>query len=307
MGFKHILRWLLTVLVSLSLVTGCGDLEPKMQDTRTVILNMDFNQNFSSRSSSSVSASELSYYNTHLILAMPYWESLTSDYKNLYSRFGQGLMNTADKKVSLEIPLNIQMKIFAFLFKENYSEYDLFSAIKEVGYFGESTIFEIDADTETKSLGITLIQASSTGNSDTTAPTASVITATITTSGYAVVQSTEAGTAYLVKTTVSVSDVITNNIVPPDRQWNSVHINSANLNTNLSATGLENGTYKVFAVDAAGNVSSPSSNSVTVATTELSSTLTARIIDSTITNSSNALVQSTETDTAYMFKTTLGQ
>ena len=80
------------------------------------------------------------------------------------------------------------------------------------------------------------------------------------------VQSTETGTAYLVKTTVSVSDVITNNTVPPDSQWNSVPISSANINTNLPATGLENGTYKVYAVDAAGNVSSPSSNSVTVQT-----------------------------------------
>ena len=71
MGFNRILQWLLPVLISLFLVTGCGDLEPEMQDTRTVILNMDFNQKSSSRSSSSVSASELSQYNTHLILALP--------------------------------------------------------------------------------------------------------------------------------------------------------------------------------------------------------------------------------------------
>ena len=74
MGFNRILQWLLPVLISLFLVTGCGDLEPEMQDTRTVILNMDFNQKSSSRSSSSVSASELSQYNTHLILALPSWE-----------------------------------------------------------------------------------------------------------------------------------------------------------------------------------------------------------------------------------------
>ena len=122
MGFNRILQWLLPVLMSLFLVTGCGDLEPEMQDTRTVILNMDFHGKSSSRSSSSVSASELSQYNTHLILALlPSGEVLTSSYRNYYSSFAQGLMNTADKKVSLEIPLNTQMKIFAFLFKENYS------------------------------------------------------------------------------------------------------------------------------------------------------------------------------------------
>jgi hypothetical protein len=266
MRFKRMFQWIVLTLIPMFLYTGCNDLEPHMQDTRTVILNMDYNQKSSSRSSSSVAASDLIPYNTHLILALPYWESLTSNYKNLYSRFGQGLMSTSDKKVSLEIPLNTQMKIFAFLFRENYSESDLFSAIREVGYYGESQTFSINTQTNNLSLGITLIQVTSTDNSDTTPPTASVIATTITTSGNAVVQSTEIGTAYLVKTTVSVSDVVTNNTVPPDSQWNSIPISSANINTNLPATGLENGTYKVYAEDAAGNLSSPSSNSVTVQT-----------------------------------------
>ena len=106
MKFKRKLRWLILVLMPLLLFTGCGDLEPDMQDTRTVILNMDFHERSSSRTTSSVSASELSQYNTHLILAVPSREDLTSNYKNFHSSFAQGLMNTADKKVSLEIPLN---------------------------------------------------------------------------------------------------------------------------------------------------------------------------------------------------------
>jgi len=101
---------------------------------------------------------------------------------------------------------------------------------------------------------------------DTTAPTASVTTATITNSGNAVVRSTETGTAYLVNTAVSVSNLasITG---AADNQQNSVAISSANTNTNLAATGLVDGTYKVYAVDAAGNLSSASTNSVTLDTT----------------------------------------
>ena len=129
--------------MSLFIVTGCGDLEPEMQDTRTVILNMDFHGKSFSRSSSSVSASELSQYNTHLILALRSWEYLTSNYKNFYSSFTQELMNSADKKVSLGIPLNTQMKIFAFLFKEKYSMSELFSAVREVAYYGESKSFSL--------------------------------------------------------------------------------------------------------------------------------------------------------------------
>ena len=241
MGFNRILQWLLPVLIFLFLVTGCGDLEPEMQDTRTVILHMDFNQKSSSRSSSSVSASELSQYNTHLILALPSWEYLTSNYKNFHSSFAQGFMNTADKKVSLEIPLNTQMKIFAFLFQENYSMSEMFSGVREVGYYGESQSFSIGTQTNNLSLGITLIQVPVTdtdtgGDSDTdggtdtlldnTAPTANVTTATITTSGSAVVQSTETGTAYLVNTTVTVSN-LASNTVAADNKWNSVAISSA--------------------------------------------------------------------------------
>jgi hypothetical protein len=61
----------------------------------------------------------------------------------------------------------------------------------------------------------------------------------------------------------------------------------ANTDTNLPATGLADGTYKVYAVDASGNLSSASSNSVTVATTAISATtaspywqLIARQVDS---------------------------
>ena len=151
------LRWTFLLVISLFLFTGCGDLEPDMQDTRTVILNMDFHNRSSSRSSSSVSASELSQYNTHLILALPSGEVLTSNYRNFHNSFAQGLMNTADNKVSLEIPLNTQMKSFAFLFKENYSMSQLFSGTREVGYYGESQSFSIGTNTKSLSLGISLI------------------------------------------------------------------------------------------------------------------------------------------------------
>ena len=200
MGFKRELRWLILLLMPLFIFTGCGDLEPDMQDTRTVILNMDFHKRSSSRSISSVSASELSQYNSHLILAVPSLEYLTSSYRNYYSSFAQGLMNTADKNVSLEIPLNTQMKIFAFLFRDTYSLYDLISGYQEVGYYGESDNFSIGTQTNNLSLGITLNAASanedaSTGggddsgndggsgdysNTDTTAPVIETVTAVTT-------------------------------------------------------------------------------------------------------------------------------
>ena len=69
------------------------------------------------------------------------------------------------------------MKIFTFLFKENYSEYDFFLEIKEVGYYGESPIFSIDEQTNNLSLAVTLIEVSGTDNDTyTTAPQLTEVT-----------------------------------------------------------------------------------------------------------------------------------
>ena len=135
------LRWMVLALMPLFLFTGCGDLAPEMQDTRTVILKMDFDQRSSSRTSS-VSASELSNYKTHLVMAQPSSEHFSSSY--LYPKsLAEGLMDPVSRKITLEIPLNTQMRIFAFLFKENYNHSQLFSAKREVGYYGESQSFTI--------------------------------------------------------------------------------------------------------------------------------------------------------------------
>jgi hypothetical protein len=110
------------------------------------------------------------------------------------------------------------------------------------------------------------------GFSDDTAPTASVTTATLANTANAVVQSNEAGRAYIVKDTVVINTLadITN---AADNEYNSVAITTADTNTNLALTGLVDGTYKVYTVDAAGNLSGASSNTVTVDTTAPTATV----------------------------------
>jgi len=53
---------------------------------------------------------------------------------------------------------------------------ELFSRVREVGYYGESQSFSIDTNTNSLSLGITLI-ATSSGDTDTTAPAIEQVTA----------------------------------------------------------------------------------------------------------------------------------
>ena len=120
MAFSRISLRLIFGVIPFFLFSGCGDLEPEMQDTRSVVLKMNFNQRSSSRSSQ-IPPDEVSNHKTHLILALPSRENLSSNYRNYYSSFAQELMTPLDNKVSLEIPLNTQMKIFAFLFSEDYT------------------------------------------------------------------------------------------------------------------------------------------------------------------------------------------
>ena len=70
-------------LISFFLIYGCGDLELEMQDTRSVVLKMNFNQRSSSRNSH-ITQAEVSNHKTHLIVALPSWEQLSSNYMNYY-------------------------------------------------------------------------------------------------------------------------------------------------------------------------------------------------------------------------------
>lgn len=135
---------------------------------------------------------------------------------------------------------------------------------------------------------------------DTSAPTANLTVATIKNTSNAVVQSSESGTAYLVKDTVTVSDVASITSAA-DNLWNSVAISAANAATNLSAAGLLDGTYKVYTVDLAGNLSAASTNSLTLDTLAPTASVTAAAIK----NTSNAAVKSSELGMAYLVKDTV--
>ena len=98
---------------------------------------------------------------------------------------------------------------------------------------------------------------------DTSAPTAALTSGSITAAENAAVTSTEIGTAYLVNNSINVTNLasITG---AAGSSWNSVAITTANSSTSLAATGLTPGTYRLYAADAAGNLSLISTDSVTV-------------------------------------------
>ena len=119
--------------------------------------------------------------------------------------------------------------------------------------------------TDTDAAGNATTSAALSITIDATAPTPTVATVSVTTSTGVTVRSSEAGTAYLVKSDISVLAIPTSPGVADDN-FNQVTISSANTDTTMSTAGLVAGTYKLYVVDAAGNLSlAAASNTVTVA------------------------------------------
>ena len=101
---------------------------------------------------------------------------------------------------------------------------------------------------------------------DTTAPTATLTAASIANNGNATVQSSETGTAYLVKNTLAVT-TLADITGAADSQWNSVAIATASSGTSLPVAGLDAGVYKLYTADAAGNLSAVASATAVVTNT----------------------------------------
>ncbi|MFZ9773125.1 MAG: InlB B-repeat-containing protein, partial [Ilumatobacteraceae bacterium] len=128
---------------------------------------------------------------------------------------------------------------------------------------------------------------------DVDAPTASVTTARIRNSESATVESTETGSAYLVNTSITVTNLVSITSAA-NSVWNQVTISAVGTPTLLSATGLVDGTYKVYAADSANNLSAASTGTITIDST--APTLTLAVSSTTSSTSSISFILSGNED-----------
>lgn len=100
---------------------------------------------------------------------------------------------------------------------------------------------------------------------DQAAPSASVSTASVDIgSDITTAQSTELGLVYLVDAAATVTDLDSLSALVTGGLASQANITSVGTNTSITTTGLSAGFYKVYAVDAAGNVSAASVNGITL-------------------------------------------
>ena len=143
---------------------------------------------------------------------------------------------------------------------------------------------------------------------DNTAPTASVTTVTVGPNGTgvtlnAVAQSNELGTLFLVKSTNSPTSRNAIMALPANERSNGTTVATINTNTNVPASMLTDGTYKIYAEDAAGNLSVASTNTVTI---DAVTPFVGMVPMSTpLGNNSRISVQSSEIGTAYLVSSSI--
>ncbi|CAO3441367.1 hypothetical protein [Azospirillum endophyticum] len=132
---------------------------------------------------------------------------------------------------------------------------------------------------------------------DTTAPTSSVPASTVKTGTSVAAQSTETGTVYLIPTGSTVTDRASLEALVTGNTARKATVTNANTDTSIDTTGLTDGTYYVYSVDVAGNVSVQSTNAVTIDNTAPTASVTAATIKNT---ASVTTARSTEPGTVYL-------
>jgi Ca2+-binding RTX toxin-like protein len=100
---------------------------------------------------------------------------------------------------------------------------------------------------------------------DTSAPVASVLAGSVGVgASVTTAQSTELGLVYLVRSSATVTDLASLDLLVGTGDASQATVNAVNSDTTIDTTGLLAGAYSVYSVDTAGNVSAASSNSITL-------------------------------------------
>ena len=136
----------------------------------------------------------------------------------------------------------------------------------------ESLVFSSTSQTSLRTLSIVINDGdggSSTAATsvvtllDQTPPTVTLVSATLKNTGSAVGSSSEDGSIYLVRSDVAVTN-LASITAAQDYQWNLTSSILANTSSSLDVSGLADGTYYAYAVDAAGNLSVASTTTITI-------------------------------------------
>ena len=148
----------LSVLTALSILfgflSGCGESQTEMSKTRKVVLRLAHHEgsvrNFKSNSNLTQGIG------TELIKLFRATEAFQSDHLELTEALDTTLTDLATNKVSLNIPLDTSVKLFAYRFSGELTELQLQASGNTPLSFGKSNNFSIKEDTESLTVTLTI-------------------------------------------------------------------------------------------------------------------------------------------------------
>ena len=118
-------------------------------------MTIDYSEG-SSRSTSKINEKLMMGIGTELVYLVPSSMSFQNSYKNLSPFEARAITDNATNKVTLSVPLDTSLKIYAYRFTESYSLADLNTESKTPISRGESTSFRISESTSSLTIKLTI-------------------------------------------------------------------------------------------------------------------------------------------------------
>ena len=118
-------------------------------------MSMDYSKS-SSRSSSKINENLLMGIGTEVIYLVPDSVGFDTNYQNLISYEDRALTDTSNNKVSLTLPLDTSLKIYAYRYTENFTLNDLESLSKKPVSYGKSGSFIVSESTSSLTISLSI-------------------------------------------------------------------------------------------------------------------------------------------------------
>ena len=151
-----VLYRLFTLILFTSILSSCAPEQgQKQKKYREVNMSMDYSKS-SSRSSSKINENLLMGIGTEVIYLVPDSVGFDTNYQNLISYEDRALTDTSNNKVSLTLPLDTSLKIYAYRYTENFTLNDLDSLSKIPVSYGKSGSFIVSESTSSLTISLTI-------------------------------------------------------------------------------------------------------------------------------------------------------
>ena len=131
------------ILVLLSMIPSCADIETETTGKATVSMRLEQDRSSHRSSFRGITPEEA---NTILVVLRPP-SQCSPNYGNSSQDMDRALLNLSTQEVELIVPLGTQMKLCLYFFSGKYSLPGLSTGDFEAESFGESDVFTVEADT----------------------------------------------------------------------------------------------------------------------------------------------------------------